>query len=100
MLVCGEHLDPEAYLRELVTRIAEHPINRIDELLPWNLITTSAVPVKSVARTGQPSRRQWADAYLDPCPQPTHDPSAPLGRRRWNDSPSHGSDTPTSDFER
>jgi transposase len=31
------HIDPQRYLHYVLERIADHPINRIDELLPWNV---------------------------------------------------------------
>ena len=30
-------IDPEAYLRAVIARIAQHPIRQIHQLLPWNL---------------------------------------------------------------
>ena len=37
-------LDPELYLRQVLNRIADHPINRIHELLPWNLAADTITP--------------------------------------------------------
>ena len=38
-------IDPEAYVTEVLRRIANHPINRIRDLLPWNLFPAPAAEV-------------------------------------------------------
>jgi transposase len=38
-------VDPEAYLADVLTRLANrHPMRRIDELLPWTYTKASAEP--------------------------------------------------------
>lgn len=37
-------LDPEAYLRDVLGRIADYPAPRLSDLLPWNWTRLSAVP--------------------------------------------------------
>jgi transposase len=38
------NIDPHSYLQYVLERIADHPINRIEELLPWNVVGKLAQP--------------------------------------------------------
>ena len=44
--LCG--LNPQAYLQYVLEHIADHPVNRIDELLPWN-VASKLIPAAPAA---------------------------------------------------
>jgi transposase len=35
-------IDPQAWLADVLARIAAHPVQRLDDLLPWNWRKSSA----------------------------------------------------------
>ena len=39
-------VDSEAWLADVIARVADHAINRVDELLPWN---RSPIPAQAKA---------------------------------------------------
>ncbi|WP_249125725.1 transposase domain-containing protein [Bradyrhizobium manausense] len=40
-------VDPQAWLADVLARIATHPAHRLDELLPWNWTLASALTARA-----------------------------------------------------
>ena len=42
-------VDPQAWLADVLARLPDHPVKRIDELLPWNWRPPAGPPLPEVA---------------------------------------------------
>ncbi|WP_408859149.1 transposase domain-containing protein [Acidiphilium sp. PA] len=57
-------VNPETYFTDVLTRITDgHPINRIDELMPWPAIE---MPGSSTLQRANLHQRPRADGYVSP----------------------------------
>lgn len=56
-------INPQAYLADVIERIADHPANRVDELLPWNWTPRSWCPLGHEWTRSGPSPRLSRHAY-------------------------------------
>ena len=59
-------VDPQAWLTDVLSRIADHKITRIDELLPWRYAAGAAYqPPPEQRQTGSAGRSRFADDAYD-----------------------------------
>lgn len=42
-------VDPQAWLADVLARLAAHPVQRLDDLLPWNWAATRTAAVNKTA---------------------------------------------------
>lgn len=60
-------VDPRAYLDYVLTHIADHKINRIDELLSWRVadkLHSPGPPTSAYERQGDSANSTYSTAYL------------------------------------